>query len=72
VPELVLLTVAGFHVPVIPLLEVFGSVGTALPEQIVDDPKLNVGVTFGLTVTLNVVGSAHRPADGVNVYVPEF
>jgi len=59
VPVLVLLTLAGFHVPVTPLLEVFGSVGTAPPEQIVDDPKLNVGVTFGLTVTLNEAVVAH-------------
>ena len=37
-----------------------------------DEPKLNVGVIFGLTVTENVAGTAHCPAVGVNVYVPEF
>ena len=35
-------------------------------------PKLNVGVTFGFTVTVNVVVVAHNPAVGVNVYTPEF
>lgn len=51
----------------------FGNKGTVPPAQIVDDvPKLNVGVTFGLTVMSNVVVVAHIPAVGVNVYVPEF
>jgi len=71
VPLPVLLTVAGFHVPVIPFCEVPGKVGTDAPLQILRlVPKLNVGVTFGLTVTSNVVGKAHWPAVGVNVYVP--
>ena len=35
-------------------------------------PKLNVGVTFGFTVTVNVVVVAHNPVVGVNVYTPEF
>ena len=35
-------------------------------------PKLNKGVTTGLTVTVREVGRAHCPAVGVNVYVPEF
>ena len=30
-------------------------------------PKSNVGITFGLTVTVNVVVVAHNPAVGVNV-----
>ena len=67
VPELVLLTTEGFHVPVTPLSDVVGRVGTEPPEQMVIFPKLNVGITFGLTVTLNVVGTAHCPAPGVNV-----
>ena len=47
--------------------------GTAPPAQIVElVPKLNVGVIFGLTVTVNVVGFVHWPEVGVNVYVPEF
>jgi hypothetical protein len=49
-------------------VDVGGSVGTVPPEQIVSVvPKLNAGVRFGLTVTLNVVGKAHCPAVGVKV-----
>ena len=63
----------GLHVPVIPLDEVVGSDGATVPAQIVMDvPKLNVGVIFGLTVTTKFVGTAHCPASGVNLYVPEF
>jgi hypothetical protein len=59
---------AGLHVPVIPLSDVVGNVGTELPAQIVNEvPKLNVGVMFGFTVTLNVNGVAHTPAAGVKV-----
>jgi hypothetical protein len=71
VPVVVLLTVAGFQVPVIPLDEVVTNVGTVPPLQIDKDvPKLNVGVRIGFTVTVNVVVVAHCPAVGVNVYVP--
>jgi hypothetical protein len=71
VPLAVLLTVDGLHVPVIPLSDVVGKVGTVPPLQIVNEvPKLNVGVILGLTVTLNVVVVAHCPAVGVKVYVP--
>ncbi len=43
-----------------PLSEVAGNVRTDAPAQIVrDDPKLKVGVTFGFTVTLNIVAVAH-------------
>ena len=67
-----LLTVAGDHVPVIPLTEVLGRVGTPPPEQIDNEvPNVNVGVSFGFTVTENVALSAHWPASGVNVYVPD-
>ena len=63
-----MLTVAGLHVPLILFNEVVGKVGTVPPAQIVSDvPKLNVGVTIGLTVTLMVTGKAHCPAVGVNV-----
>jgi len=49
------------------------NVGTDCPWQIVSAvPKLNVGVIFGFTVTVNVAGFAHCPAVGVNVYVPEL
>lgn len=67
-PLAVLLTTDGLHVPVMPLVDVVGSVGTVPPEQIVSAvPKLNVGVTFGFTVTVNVVVVAHNPDVGVNV-----
>ena len=59
-PEVVLLTVDGFHVPVIALVDVVGKVGTVPPLQIVSDvPKLNVGVIFGFTVTVKVAVVAH-------------
>jgi hypothetical protein len=55
------------------LLDVVGKAGTALPAQIVSElPKANVGIVFGLIVTSRLVGTAHNPAVGVNVYVPEF
>ena len=42
--------------------------GTEPPPQIVSElPKLNVGITVGLTVTVNVVVVAHWPLVGVNV-----
>ena len=60
-------TVDGVHVPLIALSDVVGSVGTVPPAHIVSVvPKLNVGVTLGVTVTENVVGKAHCPAVGVN------
>ena len=72
-PGAELLTTAGLHIPVIPFVEVFGNVGTEPPAQIfVDVPKANVGVRFGLTVTVSITGIAHWPAVGVNVYEPEF
>ena len=72
-PEFWLSTTAGFHVPVILLVDVVGNVGTVPPAQTESDvPKLNVGVMFGLTVTVNVAVVAHCPAVGVNVYEPEF
>jgi hypothetical protein len=50
------------------LVDVVGNAGTVPPAQMVrDGPKLNVGGMFGLTVTLNVVGTAHCPALGVKV-----
>ena len=57
---MVLLMVAGLQVPIIPFAEVPGKEGTAAPEQTVSEfPNENVGVTFGLTVTVNVVVFAH-------------
>ena len=56
-----------------PFEDVFGKVGAVPPAQIVSDvPKLNVGIIFRFTVTVNVAVIAHRPAVGVKVYVPEF
>ena len=57
---------AGFHVPVTPLTDVVGKVANASPEQIAAT-GVNVGVTFALTVIVNVVVVAHCPAVGVNV-----
>ena len=60
VPELLLSTVAGLQVPVMPLVDVVGNDGAAVPAHIVTlVPKVNVGVIFGFTVTLNVNGNAH-------------
>ena len=57
---------AGAQVPVIPLLDVVGKTGAVEPEQI-GATAVKVGVTFAFTVTVNVVGVAHRPAVGVKV-----
>ena len=66
-------TVEGLQVPVIPFVDVVGRTGTIPPAQTVRfAPKVNVGVMFGLTVTVNVVAVAHWAAFGVNVYVAEF
>jgi hypothetical protein len=73
VPDAWLSTVEGLHVPVIPFEDVVERTGTVAPAQIESElPKLKVGVTVGLTVTVSVVGFAHWPADGVNVYTAEF
>lgn len=68
VPELLLSTVAGLQVPEIPLVDVAGKAGTIPPSQMVKAvPKVNVGVTFGVMVTVNVAVVAHWLAAGVNV-----
>ena len=67
-PEAVLLTVAGFQVPVTALSDVVVRTGTVPPLQMVSElPKLKTGVVLGLTVTFRVAGSAHWPAAGVKV-----
>ena len=59
-PELCVFTTAGFHVPLTPLSEREGKVGTVPPAQIFNDvPKLNTGVIVGVTVTDKLVGFAH-------------
>jgi hypothetical protein len=65
-PEERLLTIAGFQVPVMLLLDVVGSAGTVPPLHIVsDEPKLKVGVMFGFTVTFFVTVKPHSPGVGV-------
>jgi hypothetical protein len=72
-PEFWLSTIAGLHVPLIPLSDVFGKTGaTELLQRVSDVPNANEGVTIGLTVTVNVTTVAHRPASGVKVYTAEF
>jgi len=62
----VVLSSAGAHVPVMPLLDVVGSGDNVAPEQI-GATAVNVGVTFGLTVIVRVAVVAHCPAVGVKV-----
>ena len=57
--------IAGDHVPLIPLVEVVGSVNVP-PSHIVGIGS-NVGSTFGFTSTVIVVVFAHSVASGVNV-----
>ena len=61
-----MLLTAGDHVPVTPLLEVVGSTGAVDPLQIAAG-VVKVGVVCEVTVTVNVAGTAHCPAAGVNV-----
>ena len=50
------------------LSDVVGSDGTVPPAHMVSVvPKLNVGVTLGVTVTVSVAGTAHCPTVGVKV-----
>ena len=58
VADVVLLTVAGLHVPVILLVDVVGSTGAVVPEQM-GAIASNVGAMFGLTVMFKVVVVAH-------------
>ena len=57
-PDVVLLTTAGLHVPVIPLVELVGNTGATEPAQKVGIVA-KLGVTLGLTVTSTVVVVAH-------------
>ncbi len=65
-PEAILLTVAGFQVPVIPLFDVRGKIGLAAPEQI-EAMGVKLGVRIGLTVKFSVAVVEHWPASGVKV-----
>ena len=66
VPGVAVLIVAGFHVPVIPLLDVVGKTGAVLFWQ--SGPiAVKAGTICGFTVMLSVAVIAHCPAAGVNV-----
>ena len=58
--------VAGFHVPVIPLVEVNGNAGAVLLWQILAIAA-NVGATSGVIVTSKLVVVAHGFPVGVKV-----
>jgi hypothetical protein len=60
------LSKAGDQVPVIPLLEVVVNGDKVAPEHI-GATAVNAGITFGLTVIVNVAVAAHCPAVGVKV-----
>ena len=62
----VVLFIAGLHVPVMPFLDVVGRAEIVAPEQY-GPTAANVGVTLGLTVIVIVAVVAHSPAVGVNV-----
>jgi hypothetical protein len=66
VPTVDVFITAGFHVPVIPLLDVVGNAGAVAFWH--NGPIcVNVGVSWALTAILKVVVVAHCPAVGVNV-----
>jgi len=52
------LSKAGAQVPVMPLVDVLDSAVSVAPEQM-GATALNVGVTFGFTIMVNVVVVAH-------------
>jgi hypothetical protein len=67
VPAVVLLTVAGLQVPVIPLLDVPCNVGAADPLQIAGN-ALKVGVIVaGFIACVIVVVKPHCPVFGVKI-----
>ncbi len=61
-----MLSNAGVHVPLMPLVEVVGNGASGSPEHIAATAA-KVGVINGLTVMVNVVVVAHCPALGVKV-----
>ena len=60
------LSSAGAHVPLIPLVDVVGNGASGSPEHIAAT-GLNAGTVSILTVTGNVVMVAHCPTPGVKV-----
>ena len=69
IPLTWLLTTDGSHEPVKLLSDVDGRFGTVPPAHIVKLlPKLNTGITFGVTVTVNNTDPVtHCPVPGVKV-----
>ena len=63
----VVLFIAGDHVPVMPFVDVVGKV--KLPPLQIGAMGANCVVTDGVTVTVRVAANAHCPEVGVNVYV---
>jgi len=62
----VVLSIAGDHVPVMPLFDIVGNELIVAPEQ--NGPMdANVGVIFGVMVIVKVAVVAHCPAVGVKV-----
>jgi hypothetical protein len=61
----VLLFIAGVHVPVTPFVDVVGNVN--VPPIQIGAIGAKVGVILGFTATVNVAVEAHCPAVGVNV-----
>ena len=61
-----MLTVEGFHEPVIPLLEVAGKTGAVAPLQIAGI-TLNNGVVLGIIVIVFVTIVKQPEPDAVNV-----
>ena len=61
-----MLTTAGFHVPVMPLVEVVGSTGAVVPEQ-KSGIAAKVGVIGSVISTVIVVGTPQVAPVGVNV-----
>ena len=62
----VVLSIAGDHVPVMPLFDVVGKALIVTPEQ-KGPTTANVGVIFGVMVIVKVAVVAHCPAVGVKV-----
>ena len=61
-----MLTTVGTQVPAMPLFDVLGNVGAAVPLQKAG-MGLKVGVTDGLTVVVTAAADAHCPALGVKL-----
>ena len=65
-PVVVLSTVAGDQVPVMPFVDIVGKTGAIAPLHI-GFIAANVGVMVEATVTVSVAVVPHWPASGVNV-----